>query len=344
MDETTVNTIKLLIKDNRRLAEDLRQIKTEQEQLLDRLVRLEMNQQTLGSPQASVRDYLLDLPLTRILQVYHETPQLLEPLCYRVAINPDQSSQNPVLDSYHQGNYWVLQLRDQGFFLFPRPADAIRLAGLESLQQLFKTQGEQKTSSHFQFTVKKPAKLELLKRHQRWQLSESGNLEFGEAPLEFSWQQELRGMREQFAEFNQHLQSVGEAGLEATITAQRWQQSLAQAYGNPVSIVINTFMPIAYVIYKGPVLVPCNIITGKICMVLPAWDRGLPWEQSIYAEFHSKSNKNVLRSRPDHPILPNQPYLIELKEESQHTWAIANSYEDASRIVTQLHGHWGPLA
>ena len=108
--------------------------------------------------------------------------------------------------------------------------------------------------------------------------------------------------------------------------------------------MINTCMPMAYAIYKGPTLVPCHVILTKgVCLVQPAWDRGVPWDTSIYAKSHSR---NVLRSSPDHPILANQPYFKEityLKEQKNQTWAIANTYEEASRIISLLNGNWGSL-
>jgi hypothetical protein len=44
--------------------------------------------------------------------------------------------------------------------------------------------------------------------------------------------------------------------------------------------------------------------------------------------------------------LANQPYFKEityLKEQKNQTWAIANSYEEASRIISLLNGNWGSL-
>ncbi|BFM40503.1 hypothetical protein [Synechocystis sp. LKSZ1] len=342
MSDSISSTIKLLIKNVSDLTQEIR--------ILEEKIRaLEENQNSCRSVPVQGLGWIqeenetrLDLPLSRLLQVYGELPQVLEPACRRVAVVMDYDGERPVLDRNPQGNYWVLKLR-QNYFLFPRPGAFVKLVALESLQNLFDAEGKTPDISPQEFMVKKPAKLDLLKRHERWQLVEKGQIRFGEASLEFKWQEEIQTLRDEYRQFNNLLKTVGEAGLEAALTTQHWQQQLHLLYGPPVSIIINTCMPIAYAVYKGPMLVPCNVITARTCLVLPAWDRGLPWETSIYAKFHSKHNKDVLRSRKDHPVLPNQPYLKEINWETNHTWAIVNSYDEASAVVTRLNDNWGPL-
>ncbi|MEB3119656.1 MAG: hypothetical protein VKL41_00350 [Snowella sp.] len=371
MSDNTLDTLKFLLKDSRKLAEQFTEFKISSQRSLEqftefkqqlnnviadleeRIAQLEKSQSNVENLAVSnfsqsfsneEIEHLLDLPLEKILDVYSEFPQLLEVICRRVAVSINEDSLNPILERNNQGNYWVLQLREQGFFLLPRFGSFVRMTALESLQRLFESEGKIPDLGNHEFLLKQPAKLELLKRNQRWQLAEKGLIQFGEAPLEFRWQQEIRQMRDRYQEFTQMLEKVGEAGLQATVISQRWQQELEQRYGEPVSIMINTCMPMAYAIYKGPTLVPCHVILTKgIGLVQPAWDRGVPWDTSIYAKSHSR---NVLRSSPDHPILANQPYFKEityLKEQKNQTWAIANTYQDASRIISLLNGNWGSL-
>ena len=364
MSDNTLDTLKFLLKDSRKLSEQFAEFKIGSQQLSQqlnnaiadleqRIDQLEESQSNLGSaPIGNFSqsfsneeiEHLLDLPLEKILDIYSEVPQLLEIICRRVAVSINDNSPNPVLERNNQGNYWVLQLREQGFFLLPRFGSFVRITALESLQKLFESEGKIPNSGNHEFLLKQPAKLDLLKRNQRWQLAEKGLIQFGEAPLEFRWQQEIRQMRDRYQEFTQMLEKVGEVGLEATIITQRWQQELEQRYGEPVSIMINTCMPMAYAIYKGPTLVPCHVVLAKsICLVQPAWDRGVPWDTSIYAKSHSR---NVLHSSPDHPILANQSYFKEithLKKQKSQTWAIANTYQEASRLISLLNGNWGSL-
>jgi hypothetical protein len=359
MDENTLDTVKFLLRDIRKLTEQFTDLKngqdtltTDLEDLENRLIKLEESQLGIGAFPVSNYGFtteesnaILDLPLSRVIEVYSELPQILESVCRRATVPLNYDRDRPLLERNPLGNYWVLQLRGKKhLFLLPRPGAFARIAALESLQSLFSIEGKVPEVGVQEFMLKEPAKLINIKTNQRWQLEEKGIIKFGEAPLEYQWQKELQGLRDQYQKFNNLLKTVGEAGLESTIAVQRWQQQLELLYGPPVSIIINTCMPMAYAIYKGPMLVPCNLITATNCLVVPAWDRGIPWETSIYAKFHSKHNKNVLRSAPDHPFLPNQPYLVEINWETSHTWAIANNYEDASRIVTSLNGNWGSLA
>jgi hypothetical protein len=90
-------------------------------------------------------------------------------------------------------------------------------------------------------------------------------------------------------------------------------------------------------------LVPCQILLGANPLVVPGWDRGVPWETSIYSQSHSKFNKDYLRTDPHHPLLPDQIYLRETNGKTNHTWAIAKSYEEATAIVQKLNGNWRSL-
>ena len=121
------------------------------------------------------------------------------------------------------------------------------------------------------------------------------------------------------------------------------QQSLKKKYGDLISIALNTCMPIAYAIYKAPMLVPCQILLGNNPRVVPGWDRGMSWDASIYAKFHSKRDKDLFRTPGDHPLLPNQIYLREINWETNHTWAIAKSYDEATNILQKSAGNWQSL-
>ena len=282
---------------------------------------------------------LLDLPVSKIIDIYHETPQILEIYCQRTSLMSDQEN---ILEKNGVGNFWTIQLKDQGFYLFPRPESFSRFSSLASFKKLFKPTNQEATENN-QFTLIAPAQLDLLKIGERWLLTKPGKILFGQAPLEYQWQQELTSIRNEYQKFNKLLDVRGSAGLDFTLITQYWQQSLEQKYGDLITIALNTCMPIAYAIYKGPILVPCQILMGNNPLVVPGWDRGVPWETSIYAKFHSKLNKDYFRTDADHPLLPNQIYLKEINWETNHTWAIAKSYEEATNIVQKLNSNWGSL-
>ncbi|AIE73988.1 MULTISPECIES: hypothetical protein [unclassified Synechocystis] len=279
---------------------------------------------------------LLDLPISKIIDIYHETPQILEVYCQRVSLLTDQED---ILEKNNIGNFWVIQLKNQGFYLFPRPESFSRFSSLASFVKLFQAINETPAES-YQFTLQTPAKLDVLKIGEQWKLLKAGKIVFGQCPLEYAWQQEISTVRKEYEKFNKLLDARGSAGLDFTLITQYWQQSLVQKYGELITLAINTCMPIAYAIYKGPMLVPCQILLGANPLVVPGWDRGVPWDTSIYSQSHSKFNKDYLRTSADHPLLPNQIYLRESNGKTHHTWAIAKSYEEATAIVQRLNGHW----
>ncbi len=188
--------------------------------LQERIAQLEDNQNFVratsyikdNSHQES--EHLLDLPLEKILDIYHESSQVLEPICKRVALSANND--NLILERNAQGNYWVLQLADQGFFLLPRTAAFVRISALESMQKLFETEGETSNIENYQFVISRPAKLNLLKRNLRWQLLEKGLINLGESPLEFRWQQEIRKIRQDYEKINSLLEPLEKDGAAAS--------------------------------------------------------------------------------------------------------------------------------
>jgi len=177
--------------------------------------------QALSSQES---DYLLDLPIAKILDIYAESSQILDPICKRVALISNENKDNYTLERNNQGNYWVLQLADQGFFLLPRSDAFVRISALDSIQKLFETEGENQGAENYQFVVKKAARLNLLKRNLRWQLAEKGLIKLGESPLEYLWQKEIRQMRLDYENFHSLLEKLEQDRLIPQ--AQQQQEEL----------------------------------------------------------------------------------------------------------------------
>jgi hypothetical protein len=294
---------------------------------------------------------ILAVPLSKVIDLYRECPQILEPVARRVALDKEHFSLDgnagaqPL--SFHvnpNGNFWVIQLLDQGHYLFPRPSDFKRIARLSYLDKIFATKRENNSDTN-EFDLKKPAKLKVLKIQENWRLEQEGLIVYGSAPLHYEWQKELDSIRQDYQTFNQHLEKCGDAALDFTLTAQRWQQTLQRKYGPLMCVTVNTCMPIAYAVYRGPVLVPCQLLMSHKPkpIVVPGWDKGIDWETSIYAKFHSTRNTDLFQTPHNHPVLPNQIYLREINWETNHTWAIAKSYPEASAILEKLIDNWGSL-
>ncbi|WP_126147504.1 hypothetical protein [Synechococcus elongatus] len=342
-----VGTVKFLLQDTRQLAKTVQALEEDLAETRDRLAKSEelraMGAVPVGPAIAMTAshesDHLLDLPLAKVLDLYGEVPQVLTPYCRRAAINQEQSQgQTSVLERNSQGNYWVLQLRDQGLLLLPRPGAFNRLVALESLRELFDCTGELRGDGSDEFCVVEPARLGLIKRHQCWQLEKRGQLQFGTAPLEHRWRQQLRQIEQDYRAIAPVLEEQGVAGLQMAIASNAYAQKLHQQYGAVKRVLVNTCMPMAYARYRDAEenawLVPCSVQLLPTVKVFPAWDAGVPWKTSQFEE------AEIVRARVENSALPGQAFL---RDGSEQTWAIANSYEEASTLIDKLIGRWGPL-
>ncbi len=292
---------------------------------------------------------LLAVPLSKVIDVYRECPEILEPVAIRVSLDKEHfslernKSEQPL--SFHvnpNGNFWVIQLQDQGEYLFPRPGDFKRIARLSYLSKIYAIKRDVNSNSD-EFELQSAAKLRVLRIHRNWHLEQMGLIDYGRAPIYFEWQKELENIRNEYKTFKQRLNNYSDASLGFTIMAQRWQQALEEKYGPLMSVTINTSIPIAYAVYRGPVLVPCQLLLSLKPIVLPGWDSGIDWQSSIFSEFHSEEKRNIEQTHSNHPVLPDQLYLRENNSVSKHTWAIAKSYLEASSILEKLNDNWGPL-
>ncbi|WP_338460989.1 hypothetical protein VZH09_07355 [Synechococcus elongatus IITB7] len=339
-----VETVKFVLRDTRELSSKIQALEQDLADTRDRLIRAEEIRASGAVPVSpaiatsvgSEPDQLLDLPLAKVLDLYGEVPQILVPYCRRAVIDREQNP--PFLERNSQGNYWVLQLRDQGLLLLPRPGAFNRLAALESLSDLFDCIGERREDGTDEFCVMEPARLTLIKRHQRWQLASKGKLQFGSAPLEHRWRQQLQQIEAYYAAITQTLENQGVAGLQIAIAQNNYAQELHQRYGSVKRVLVNTCMPMAYARYRDAEenawLVPCSVQMVPMVKVYPAWDAGVPWETTQFDE------AEIVRASVENSALPGQAFL---RDGSQQTWAIANSYEEASTLIDKLIGKWGPL-
>ncbi len=291
----------------------------------------------------------LGVPLSKIIDLYRECPQILEPVARRVAIDKDYFSLESNSSAQHltfhvnpNGNFWVIQLQSQGEYLFPRPSDFARINRLGCLDKIFAIERQDKSNSN-EFDLQKAAKLKVLKIHENWRLEKEGMIVYGRAPLHYEWQKELEAIRNEYEAFKQCVTSYGDASLEFTLMAQRWQQDLEGKYGPLMSIAINTCIPISYAVYRGPVLVPCQLLMSQKPIVVPGWNSAIDWHASVYAKLHSYRNIDINKTSPDHPVLPDQRYLRENNSLADHTWALAKSYPEASAILEKLIDKWGAL-
>jgi hypothetical protein len=166
-----------------------------------------------SSSNSSEQDIpILDLPLSQLISIYHEAPQVLQAyalpasLSEATVLTPNQKP--TVLERNSMGGYWVIRLKGGQDVLMPRPISSAKRRALSSLELLYKITGP-KHSETAEFTLVQPAKLQTLWRRQRWQLQAQGELLFGEVPERFKWQDQLRQIiadQAQLHEQYQHMQ------------------------------------------------------------------------------------------------------------------------------------------
>lgn len=136
---------------------------------------------------------VLNLPIEAILDVYRNTPVLLQPFARACSVSGRTLSgtiTDVELEVFAQGTTWIIETQDGDWMLFPRPGMLQRETQIESLARFFDVQGESAL----------PAELDLL-RHgtatvvqhgRRWYLKEKGEIGVNSDPLQRSLELRIR--------------------------------------------------------------------------------------------------------------------------------------------------------
>ena len=135
----------------------------------------------------------LNLPHESVLDVYRNTPALLQPFARSVSISGRTLSgviDEIELEVFAQGTTWVIEAQGGDWLLVPRPGMLERQTQVESLSRLFEVS----------IADPLPGQIELLKlgsavvveHGRRWYLKDRGSLGVISDPLEFSLEQRLK--------------------------------------------------------------------------------------------------------------------------------------------------------
>ncbi len=133
-----------------------------------------------------------ELSWERVLNIYNQSPEILEPYAQPVQMN-NVVKEPPLFQSHSQGDFWVIPLQrhqHQDYFLFPRPGHTKSINNLTNLDELYHITKEYKSNPTV-FYLGEPAKLQIVTSHQKWQLKIKGELVYGFSPLSYQWQLEL---------------------------------------------------------------------------------------------------------------------------------------------------------
>lgn len=356
MEDNILQTLQYLLKDSQSLASKMAQLQQEFTDIRSEITHLQEQQQmrlsegafAAQAPENSqklVEPLLLDIPLSQLMDLYREVPQVLTAYATTVGVTEETvlaPDHTPVILKKNSGGaYWVIRLKSFGELLLPRPVSILRRRSLASLGLLYDIDGPQ-DSQIAEFVVVESAHLETLKRQQRWQLIQRGKLKFGEVPEQFRWQEQLRqiaanhaqlqGEHHQLLELLTQLQHSNAAAQDLRAWIQTCQQQSEMRYGKPERIFINTCNYQAYAsIKKGkrPQVLHCKIVPWVSQKLLP--DMDLTSEQEALAFQVSE----VARTSTQHPLLPDQLYILDKNEE---TWAVASNWTEAENILNLLGG------
>ncbi len=145
----------------------------------------------------------LNLPIESVLDVYRNTPALLQPFARPCSVTAKTLSgeiKEIELEVFAQGSTWIIELQNGDWLVVPRPGMLQRQTQLDGLRRIFNVKGEEDL----------PAELELLsfstatviEHGRRWYLKNKGDIGLQANPLEKSLEQRLRKIEDQLEALN----------------------------------------------------------------------------------------------------------------------------------------------
>lgn len=141
---------------------------------------------------------VLNLPNEAVLDVYRNTPALLEPFARPCSVSGKTLSgelDEVELETFAQGTTWAIELQNGDWVLVPRPGMLQRQTQLDGLSRIFNVVDE----------AVLPAEVDLLsfstatvvEHGRRWYLKEKGDIGVLSNPLEQSLETRLRRIEDQ---------------------------------------------------------------------------------------------------------------------------------------------------
>jgi len=143
----------------------------------------------------------LNLPLDELVDVYRNTPALLQPFARPCSVSGrtlSGSIEEIELEVFAQGTTWMIETLDGEWVLLPRPGMLQRQTQIESLGRLFDLSAD----------ASPPAEMELLKpgfahgveHGRRWYLKEKGVIGLHADPLQTSLEKRLQALESRLSD------------------------------------------------------------------------------------------------------------------------------------------------
>jgi len=134
----------------------------------------------------------LNLPLEALLDVYRNTPVLLQPFARPCSITGKSLSGEIAeveLEVFAQGTSWVIETQDGDWVLVPRPGMLQRQKQVEGLGRLFDLATDDVLPAEVELL--KPGSATVIEHGRRWYLKEKGEIGIQTDPLQRSLEQRL---------------------------------------------------------------------------------------------------------------------------------------------------------
>lgn len=139
----------------------------------------------------------LNLPLEGVLDVYRNTPVLLQPFARPCSVSGRTlSGEIPEieLEVFAQGTTWIIETQDSEWLLVPKPGMLERQTQIESLSRFFDVKS--KSSLPGEIELLEPGRAIAVESGRRWYLKDKGSIGTHADPLQSSLEQRLRRLEE----------------------------------------------------------------------------------------------------------------------------------------------------
>lgn len=167
---------------------------------------VEARQLPMAEGTEQFRVPVLNLSMAKILEVYAEAPQLLEPFSRPCSLSGRTLSgelEEVELEVFSQGSTWVVENQTEGCLLIPRPGSLERKTALQSLERLYAIEGVRQLPVLLHLI--EPALVDAVEMGRRWQLRQKGQLSVSSDPLRVDLSNRLASLEQRLNRLeNQH--------------------------------------------------------------------------------------------------------------------------------------------
>ena len=192
------NTLDKVFADSKVVSNRLQDIEAEVNDMRDH--QLIAGDSVRAAPQLPVTDEQrerlfpsLNLPIESVLDVYRNTPALLEPFARPCSVSGKTLSgeiKEIELEVFAQGTTWIIELQNGDWVLVPRPGMLQRQTQLDGLSRIFNIQDEGALPAEVDLLSLSTATV--IEHGRRWYLKDKGEIGVHSNPLEQSLELRLR--------------------------------------------------------------------------------------------------------------------------------------------------------